>query len=204
MEEVMRILHHRIPPFIRIDFVHVSFSHSTKSKYICFELTCDKFNLNYYVRYLFQLTCNQLNCFPEKTLMKWILRINSSHGPKATMPFLKSVEVQWENRNCKYVYFVLCMYTYSFLLSFGNLGFISNIEDPNSILSFFFIAFQVSFPDRPDMKCALMQKQPFVLKRYLKFKSLNLQVNHSFIILSCSEKNINTGKRFRESHSRFY
>ncbi|XP_078162977.1 sirtuin 1 isoform X2 [Carex rostrata] len=81
MEEVMRILHHRIPPFIRIDFVHVSFSHSTK----------------------------------KKTLMKWILRINSEHGPKATMPFLKSVEV--------------------------------------------------SFPDRPDMKCALMQKQPFVLKR---------------------------------------
>ncbi|KAJ1702413.1 hypothetical protein LUZ63_002192 [Rhynchospora breviuscula] len=81
MEAVMHILNYRIPPFVRIDFVHVSLSHSPR----------------------------------KKACVKWVLRIKSIHGPKATMPFLKSVEV--------------------------------------------------AFPDRPDMKCALLQEQPFVLKR---------------------------------------
>lgn len=43
---------------------------------------------------MFELTCSKLNDFSEKALVKWILRITSIHGSKATMPFLKSVEVQ--------------------------------------------------------------------------------------------------------------
>lgn len=119
--------------------------------------------------------------------MKWILRINSAHGSKATVPFLKSVEVQWENRNCKYVYSVLFMYTYIFFCCSATKVLLVILRILTRF-SPFFIAFQVSFPDRPDMKCALMQKQPFVLKRYLEFKSLNLQVNHSFIIFLFWEK----------------
>lgn len=68
MEEVMRILHHRIPPFIRIDFVHVSLSHSTRSKYICFELTCNKFDLNHYVKYLFSIDMQPIELFLRENI----------------------------------------------------------------------------------------------------------------------------------------
>ncbi|XP_020264390.1 NAD-dependent protein deacetylase SRT1 [Asparagus officinalis] len=78
---VMHFLNLRIPPYIRVDFVQISFSHSPK----------------------------------KKTYLKWILKIQSIHGPSAPLPFLKSVEV--------------------------------------------------SFPDRPNLKPAFLQKQPFRLKR---------------------------------------
>ncbi|KAJ3677535.1 hypothetical protein LUZ60_003259 [Juncus effusus] len=81
MESVMRIMNQRIPPFIRIDYVCISISHSTK----------------------------------KKANVKWILRVASIHGQKAPLPFLKSVEV--------------------------------------------------SFPSRPELKPAILQKQPFCLKR---------------------------------------
>ncbi|XP_010943290.1 NAD-dependent protein deacetylase SRT1 isoform X1 [Elaeis guineensis] len=77
----MHLLNLRIPPYIRIDFVQLSLSHSPK----------------------------------KKTYVKWNLRIASVHGQRAPLPFLKSVEV--------------------------------------------------SFPERPDLKTAFLQKQPFYLKR---------------------------------------
>ncbi|KAG1327444.1 NAD-dependent protein deacetylase SRT1 [Cocos nucifera] len=77
----MHLLNLRIPPYIRIDFVQLSLSHSPK----------------------------------KKTYVKWNLRIASIHGQRAPLPFLKSVEV--------------------------------------------------SFPERPDLKTAFLQKQPFYLKR---------------------------------------
>lgn len=78
---VMDFLNLRIPPYIRIDFVHISFSHASK----------------------------------KKAYLKWVLRIRSIHGPRAPLSFLQSVEV--------------------------------------------------SFPERSDLKSALLQKQPFRLAR---------------------------------------
>ncbi|XP_019707634.2 NAD-dependent protein deacetylase SRT1 isoform X1 [Elaeis guineensis] len=77
----MHLLNLWIPPYIRIDFVKLSLSHSPK----------------------------------KKTYVKWCLKIASIHGQRAPLAFLKSAEV--------------------------------------------------SFPERPDLKTAFLQKQPFYLKR---------------------------------------
>lgn len=78
---VMQFLNLRIPPYVRVDFVQISLSHSPK----------------------------------KNTFLRWKLRIRSIHGLKAPLPFVKSIEV--------------------------------------------------TFPERPDMKSALLQKQPFCLLR---------------------------------------
>ncbi|WOL17190.1 NAD-dependent protein deacetylase SRT1 [Canna indica] len=61
---VMHFLNLRIPPYIRVDFLQLTLSHSPK----------------------------------KKTYVKWILKITSIHGPKAPLPFLKSVEISFPNR----------------------------------------------------------------------------------------------------------
>ena len=51
-----------------------------------------------------------------------------------------------------------------------------------------FVHIQISFPDRPELKVAVLQKQPFVLKRYIiAMTCIELSWHHTVsFFISCS------------------
>ena len=68
----------------------------------------------------------------------WTLHVSSSHDRRAPLPFIDSVEVK----------------------------LLPMVTDKLVLVSLSCLCFQVLFPDRPDLKSAVIKEQPFILRRW--------------------------------------
>nr|XP_027064735.1 NAD-dependent protein deacetylase SRT1-like isoform X3 [Coffea arabica]XP_027064736.1 NAD-dependent protein deacetylase SRT1-like isoform X3 [Coffea arabica]XP_027064737.1 NAD-dependent protein deacetylase SRT1-like isoform X3 [Coffea arabica]XP_027064738.1 NAD-dependent protein deacetylase SRT1-like isoform X3 [Coffea arabica] len=172
MAGVMERLNCQISPYVRIDLFHVIF--------------------------------NQTHCIGERKYTKWSLRVISVHGEKAPLSFIKSVEVLSNFLLLKTVFPIAPLSLLLFIVCikcFPSFFFLPN-KEPWLLLKQIcpFVHIQISFPDRPELKVAVLQKQPFVLKREMLLRPLDilLKINLSDGC-GCQFVNIDFPVNFEES-----
>lgn len=103
----MSLLNLQIPPFIRIDYLHIIMAKALstgdfgQTMPICISLTLHKRDpdagfcklFSAYICFLQSSCMLSFGNAADERYVNWTLRVASAHGQKAPLPFIKSVEV---------------------------------------------------------------------------------------------------------------